>query len=237
MELSVDDLLNAADEMELIPLVKRAVQAHGADWFVFVTLHPSDYSDSRSTYRFLIGCRPEWCQLYNANHWYLTDPCLEYARSNTAPLLGSALPVRTAGQQRMLVVAAKYGFRSGYVVPVHTSERGRIGVLYLGSDHPPEQMEPRFHEARPFFRALAMELLEWSSGAVREEALQTTGLTPEELRLLGLVKTGFTATEIANELQVSSMTVYRQFQRINEKLRVARITAAVKFAEEHDLLA
>lgn len=237
MELSVDDLLNAADEMELIPLVKRAVQTHGADWFVFVTLHPSDYSDSRSTYRFLIGCRPEWCQLYNANRWYLTDPCLEYARSNTAPVLGSALPLQTTGQQRILVVAAEYGFRSFYIVPVHTSERGRIGVLYLGSEHSPEQIEPRFHEARPFFRALAMELLEWSSAAVREEALQMTGLTLEELRLLRLVKAGFTATDIASELKVSSVTVYRQFQRINEKLNVARITAAVKFAEEHDLLA
>ncbi|WP_321938369.1 helix-turn-helix transcriptional regulator [Paraburkholderia sp. J8-2] len=237
MEFSVDDLQNAADEMELIPLVKRTVQTYGADWFVFVTLHPSDYSDSRSTYRFLIGCRPEWCQLYNANRWYLTDPCLEYARSNTAPVLGSVLPVQTAGQRRMLVVAAEYGFRSFYIVPVHTSERGRIGILYLGSEQAPEQMEPRFHDARPFYRALAMELLDWSSGAVREEALQTTGLTHEELRILRLVKAGFTATDIAAELKVSSITVYRQFQRINEKLGVARITAAVKFADEHDLLA
>ena len=237
MDLSVDDLLNAPDELELAALVKRAIQTRGADWFVFVSLHPSDFSDSRLTYRFLIGCRAEWCQLYNANRWYLTDPCLEYARSNTAPLLGSALPVRTTGQQRMLEVAAEYGFRSGYVVPVHTSEKGRIGVLYLGSDLPPETMEPKFHEARPFFRALALELLEWSSGAVREEAMQATGLTHEELRVLGLVRTGFTAADIGAELQVSTVTVYRQFQRINEKLRVTRITAAVKFAEEHDLLA
>lgn len=237
MELRVDDLLNATDELELIELVRRAVQTRGAEWFVFVSLHPSDFSDSRSTYRFLIGCRPEWCQLYNANRWYLTDPCLEYARSNTAPILGSAFPVRTAGQQRMLEVAAEYGFRSGYVVPAHTSEKGRIGILYLGSDLPPEIMEPRFHEARPFYRALALELLEWSSRAVREEAIQATGLTREEIKILGLVKTGFTAADIATELEVSSMTVYRQFQRINEKLHLPRITAAVKFAEEHDLLA
>ncbi|MBC8751626.1 MULTISPECIES: helix-turn-helix transcriptional regulator [Paraburkholderia] len=237
MDLSVDDLLNSTDELELISLVRRAVQAHGAEWFVFASLHPSDCSDSRSTYRFLIGCRPEWCQLYNANRWYLTDPCLEYARSNTAPVLGSALPIRTAGQKRMLEVAAEYGFRSGYLIPAHTSENGRIGILYLGSDRPPEKAEPQFHEARPFFRALALELLEWSSGALREEALQTTGLTQDEVRLLGLVKTGFTAAEIATELRVSSMTVYRQFQRINEKLGVGRITRAVKFAEEHGLLA
>ncbi|SIT38746.1 ATP-dependent transcriptional regulator (fragment) [Paraburkholderia ribeironis] len=137
----------------------------------------------------------------------------------------------------MLEVAAEYGFRSGYLIPAHTSEHGRIGILYLGSDRPPEEAEPQFHEARPFFRALALELLEWSSGALREEALQTTGLTQDEVQLLGLVKTGFTAAEIATELRVSSMTVYRQFQRINEKLGVGRITRAVKFAEEHGLLA
>jgi len=64
-----------------------------------------------------------------------------------------------------------------------------------------------------------------------------TGLTQDEVQLLGLVKTGFTAAEIAIELRVSSITVYRQFQRINEKLGVGRITRAVKFAEEHGLLA
>jgi DNA-binding CsgD family transcriptional regulator len=237
MDLSFDDLLSAADELALVSLVKHAVESRGAEWFVFVSLHPTDQSASRSTHRFLIGCRPEWCQLYNANRWYLTDPCLQYARSNTAPVLGSDLPVQTTGQRHMLEVAAENGFRSIYIVPAHASEKGRIGVLYLGSNSHPNEGERIFHKGRPHFRALALELLDWSSRVVRAEAMRISGLTEEEVRLLGLVKGGFTAAAIASELQVSAMTVYRQFQRVNAKIGVTHITAAVKFAEEHDLLA
>ncbi|MPW20062.1 HTH domain-containing protein [Paraburkholderia sp. CNPSo 3157] len=237
MDLSFDDLMNATDELELIPLVKEAVQSHGAEWFVFASLHPMDYSASRSTYRFLIGCRPEWCQLYNANRWYLTDPCLAYARTNTAPVLGSDLPVLTSGQQHILEVAAQNGFRSIYIVPAHASGKGRIGILYLGSSVTPEEGEPIFREGRPFFRALSLELLDWSSQAVRIEAMQSSGLTIDEIRVLRLVKAEFTANAIAGELGVSPTTVYRQFQRINEKVGVSHITAAVRFAEEHDILA
>nr|WP_223965237.1 LuxR family transcriptional regulator [Burkholderia diffusa] len=237
MDLTFEDFLSATDELELIPLVKRSVQSRGAEWFVFVSLNRSDYSATRSTYRFLIGCRPEWCQLYNAYRWYLTDPCLEYARLNTAPVLGSELPVHTEGQRRMLEVAAENGFRSIYIVPCHASGRGRIGVLYLGSNAEPSQGEPKFHDGRAYFRSTALELLDWSSRAVRREAMQARGITEVEVAILRLLKVGFTASAIASELEVSAKTVYRHFQRINEKLDVTHIAAAVKIAEEHEILA
>jgi DNA-binding CsgD family transcriptional regulator len=237
MELSFDAVINAADELELIPLVSDAIRSKGAEWFVFVSLHPTDHSASRSTHRFLIGCRPEWCQLYNANRWYLTDPCLDYARSNTAPVLGSELPVRTAGQKRMLDVAAEHGFLSTFLIPAHASEKGRIGALYLGSSVKPEEGEPKLREGRAFFRALALELLDWSSRGVREDAIRKCGLSQQDVQLIGFVRSGFNAGAIADELKVSSTTVYRQFQRINEKIGVSHITAAVRFAEENDIFA
>jgi DNA-binding CsgD family transcriptional regulator len=237
MDFKFDDLLSATDELEVIQLVRAAIQSRGAECFVFVSLHPMDHSESRSTYRFLIGCRPEWCQLYNANRWYLTDPCLDYARSNTAPVLGADLPVHTVGQRRMLEVAAENGFRSAYIVPAHASEKGRIGVLYLASSAKPEDGESVLREGRAFFRALSLELLDWSSQALRRQAMLTSGITDEDIHLLRLVKSGFTASSIAEELNVSPSTVYRQFQRINEKVGVSHITAAVRFAEEHEILA
>ncbi|WP_455289936.1 autoinducer binding domain-containing protein [Cupriavidus necator] len=237
MDLNFYDLLNAESELELMPVVKRAVASYGAEWFVFVSLHPTDHSASRSTYRFLIGCRPEWCQLYNANRWYMTDPCLEYARVNTAPVLGSDLPVQTSGQKYMLEVAATNGFRSIYIVPAHANGKGRIGVLYLGSDLPRNKGEPIFHQGRSYFRLLALELLDWSTRAVRAEAMRATGLMEDETRVMSLVKRGFIAAAIAEELGVSVVTIYRKFQRINEKIGVTRISEAIKFAEEHELLA
>jgi DNA-binding NarL/FixJ family response regulator len=135
----------------------------------------------------------------------------------------------------MLEVAAENGFRSAYIVPAHASEKGRIGVLYLASSVEPEVGEPMFREGRAFFRALSLELLDWSSQSLRKEVIQTSGLTDEDVRVLGLMKSGFTAVAIADELHVSPSTVYRQFQRINEKVGVSHITAAVRFAEEHDI--
>jgi hypothetical protein len=46
MELSFDAVINAADELELIPLVRDAIRSKGAEWFVFVSLHPTDHSAS-----------------------------------------------------------------------------------------------------------------------------------------------------------------------------------------------
>ncbi|CAG9264411.1 Transcriptional activator of maltose regulon, MalT [Burkholderia diffusa] len=67
--------------------------------------------------------------------------------------------------------------------------------------------------------------------------MQARGITEVEVAILRLLKVGFTASAIASELEVSAKTVYRHFQRINEKLDVTHIAAAVKIAEEHEILA
>jgi DNA-binding CsgD family transcriptional regulator len=232
-----EEIIGASDESKLIPCAKDLIESLGGQSFVFVSLHPEDQSAIRLTHRFLIGCSPEWCQLYNANRWYLTDPCLEYAKVSTIPILGSELPLHTTGQRQMLEVAAEHGFRSGYVVPVHASEKGRIGVLYIGSDELPVTAELKFKKNRVLFRALALELLDWSSRALREEIIDKYGLTKKDVELVTYVRAGFKATDIANEYRVSVATVYRSFESVKEKIGVAHINAAVKFAEEHDLFA
>src|ERR1700712_770344 len=147
-ELSVqelfDRLLTADDESEVAHYVGSIVTALGGESFVFVSLNPSESTEGRSSHRFLIGCRPEWCQLYNANKWFMTDPFLDYSMGNTEPVCGSQVEATTQGQKDMLASAHQNGFRSGFVVPVHTSDAGRIGVLYLGSDKPEEEGEKVF---------------------------------------------------------------------------------------------
>jgi DNA-binding CsgD family transcriptional regulator len=237
MDNYFERIQSASDEVALLPLIKEAAAAWHAEWFVFASLHPVDQSVERSTHRFLIGCRPEWCQLYNANRWYLTDPCLHYARCNTLPVQGSHLPLHTAGQRKMIEVAADYGFRSAYIVPAHASDKGRIGVLYLGSSEAVSIGEPKLREGRAFFRLLALELLDWSCRSYREEVLTDCGLTERELLIAAYVKDGFNADQIARELNVSATTVYRLFSHINRKTGAANIFAAVRFAEENGLFA
>jgi DNA-binding CsgD family transcriptional regulator len=231
------NIISAEDDSEVAIYVKEIVSALGGESYVFVSLHPSDVSANRSTHRFLIGCRPEWCQMYNANKWFMTDPYLEYARSNTSPIMGSQISAETQGQREMLAAASENGFRSGVVVPVHTSDVGRIGVLYVGSDEEQAKGERILNSQRLYLRSLAMELLDWSAKVTKREVLATLAITDKDLRVVGYVKSGFKAQDIAREMDVSVQTVYGNYKKIKDKLGVTHISDAVKFVEVNGLLA
>jgi DNA-binding CsgD family transcriptional regulator len=136
----------------------------------------------------------------------------------------------------MLTAASEYGFRSGIVVPVHTSIADRMGVLYIGSDDVQAVGEKKLTAQRLYFRALAMELLDWSIQMAKREVLDAHGITEMDLRVVGYIKSGFTAEDIAREIDVSVNTVYGNYKRIKDKLGVSHISEAVKFAEVNDLL-
>jgi len=69
------------------------------DGYIFssISLKPDGQAAS---YQFLIGCNPEWMQIYQHRHWYSNDPYLEYSRSNTKPATGSSFSQLSAGQPR-----------------------------------------------------------------------------------------------------------------------------------------
>jgi DNA-binding CsgD family transcriptional regulator len=231
-----EQLSRSADELELSTCVKEIVRALGAESYVFVSLHPSDVSPERTTHRYLIGCFPAWCQIYNENKWYLIDPCLEHARRSTVPLLRSEMYVTTQGQRALLEVAGEHGFRSGLSVPAHGSEEGRIGMLYVGSEEDIAIAEPRMKHNCFLFHALAMTLLAWSSRRLKEQVVEKHSLTEDDLRVVRYVRDGFNAGDIASEFGVSSATVYSLYRAINRKIGVPNISAAVKFANTNDLL-
>ena len=233
IERVLNKFVSASDESEVMLYTRQITQACGADWFVFSSLHPRDQSPERVTYKFLIGCRPEWCQEYNRNRWFTIDPFLEYAVTNTAPVVGSAVPLRTSGQRELMEAATRYGFRSGYFVPAHGSGKGRIGLLYLGSDKTPEEGEKLFSERRFVFRSLASELLDWSSASLREEAISAYKLSTVDLQVLEFARDGFTAQQIAKELNQSPNKIYSHFKQITQKIGEKHITGAVRFAAEH----
>ena len=67
-------------------------------------------------------------------------------------------------------------------------------------------------------------------------SVNTGGLTPRELQVLGLVAVGKSNREIASALVISEHTVARHVQNIFAKLGVSSRTAASAFAFAHDLL-
>jgi DNA-binding NarL/FixJ family response regulator len=66
--------------------------------------------------------------------------------------------------------------------------------------------------------------------------LHSLSITSKEMKVVGLLRNGFTADDIARELNVSVQTVYGIYAKIKEKVGVSHISEVVKFAEVNALL-
>lgn len=222
------------NEVEIEAVLRPLIEYFGARSYVFVAMPRDDVR--RETYRYLIGCLPAWCQLYNARRWYAIDPFVNYALSNSAPILGTAIKAESPGQADMLAAAAQHGFRSGIVIPAHGGSRSRVGVLYVGSPLEPQEIEPRLLANRTMLRAVALELLEWWQARLTAEALDDVSLDDQDLALLALQREGYTAEQSAQELGLSTSQVHNRYRRINGKLAVTSKRQAVERALELGLL-
>ena len=116
--------------------------------------------------------------------------------------------------------AAEYGFRSGIVVPAHSSAAIRIGVLYLGTEEGPERARESLLKHRNLMRAFALELLEWWDAKLRESGLETLEFDALDLDLLIKAREHATAEEAALELGVTLWRVKSRYERITRKLEV-----------------
>jgi ATP/maltotriose-dependent transcriptional regulator MalT len=72
---------------------------------------------------------------------------------------------------------------------------------------------------------------------VRDEArLESLGITPRELEILGLIAQGLSNREIAERVFVSENTVKTHSSRVFDKLGARRRTEAVKFGKQLKLI-
>ena len=69
---------------------RQIVRYFGLEAFVFGALFRNG---EREHYRYLVGCKPDWCYLYNQNKWYAIDPFIDYALHHTSPVLALDVPL------------------------------------------------------------------------------------------------------------------------------------------------
>lgn len=234
----ISGLADCVTEVEATKLTSDVVQMLGAQWFVYTTMLPPEYNKVDESFRFFIGCSPELCAIYNNRMWMMNDPFFEYARTSIAPLVGSKIQARTPGQQELMRVSAQYGFRSGLVIPTHTSMAAskRMGLLYIGSELPAEIGEPRFMRKRVQFGALGMELLLWWNNRLKKQSMRKYSLVDEEVDFLQLSKKGKVASEIAALYDINLSAAYKRLNLIKEKFNVDKIEQAVIEADSLGLL-
>ena len=214
-------------EAEVEAAVRQIVEYFGLPSYVFGAFFRAG---PRENYRYLVGCVPRWCYLYNENKWYAIDPFIEYALENTSPILASEIRLTSAGQQRMMAEAAEYGFRSGVVVPAHSRATVRIGILYLGTSEANERARRSLLKYRNLMRAIALELLEWWDVKLREFELETLELDNLDLALLEKAREHATAEEASRELGVTLSRVKSRYERLARKLDAANKRDAVEKA-------
>lgn len=214
-------------ETEVLDASRQIIVYLGFQTFVFGAL---SRSGEREHYRYLLGCDPQWCFLYNENKWYAIDPYIDYALKHTSPALASQIPVTTAGQVRLLAAAAEHGFRSGMVVPAHSPASTRIGVLYLGTNDDEERVRQSYGRHRNLMRAFGLELLEWWDAWLRTTTLSELDLDEIDLELLQKAQERATAEDAARELGLTLSRVKARYNRLISKLNVSNKREAAEKA-------
>ena len=214
-------------EAEVEAASKQIVRYFDLESYVFGALRKVGHHEH---YRYLVGCAPQWCYLYNQSKWYAIDPFVDYALHNTSPVLAADVPLSSPGQIRMLAVAAEHGFRSGIVVPAHSASAVWTGVLYLGTEGDADHAQRCLSQHRSLMRAFALELLEWWDTKLRVDSVESLELDELDLELLYKAQEHATAEEAARELGITLSRVNSRYERLNRKLDVTSKRHAVEKA-------
>lgn len=220
-------------EAEVEAAARQIVEYFDLKSFVFGAFFRTG---ERENYRYLVGCVPEWCYLYNGNKWYAIDPFVDYALKNANPVLASEIALSSDGQERMMATAAEHGFRSGIVAPAHSSFTVRIGVLYLGTDRSPDHARESLLRHRSLMRAFAQELLEWWDAKLREDSSEDLELDALDLELLAKAQEDATREEAAHELGVPLSRVKARYERLTRKFDAPNKRSAAAKAVELGLI-
>jgi DNA-binding CsgD family transcriptional regulator len=197
------------------------VREFGATAGIFTSYVVGD--PTLDSFRFVVAADSTLCDNYKKRFWFLNDPCIVYANSNTEPILASQLPLATAAQREIIDYFANYGFASGFVVPVHGSaSSSRAGILFIGSSDPDKfRSRQALDRHRPIARLLAMELYDFVLANVRRDLLESADLSTDDLTLLRMQRDGYQSKDMAKLLNTTAAAVDTRFSRLNRKLGVS----------------
>jgi DNA-binding CsgD family transcriptional regulator len=228
------DFRAASSPEQALELLRRALQMIGAESGVFLSAIKDDAS--RTSIRSLLACDPRWTVEYSHAEWSDHDPWLRHAMESQTPVRSTELRLRPA-DEAFISKASSLGFASSLVVPAPTSfGAARFGVLIVGSSDPAHYDSSRNLLVEIVARSLAMELHEWLLRTVREDLLEISRLTPQEINLLRHEAAGHTSKMIAAEANVKPPTVDGWFQRINAKLNAPDRRTAMRIARLYGLI-
>jgi DNA-binding CsgD family transcriptional regulator len=207
----------------------------GADGAAFASFLKED--EAYESYRFVLACEPTWCLFYESKACYMHDPWLEYTRTHAEATLADAIPARTAQEKEVVALARQFGFASAIVVPVHSPPGlSRISALCIGSARPGAFDEEAVTAVSVAVNGLLARLQAWQIAALRNELLDRTEVSEDDMQLLRHQWEGRSSKEVAAIMNTTSHSIDSRWQRLNARLGVSSRAAAARLAAEYGLI-
>ncbi|MGZ2749451.1 autoinducer binding domain-containing protein [Burkholderia stagnalis] len=238
LESSMDD----CDHVALLDgRIRPAIQAVGAEQYLFSVIHRDRTTGDPSQYYFLCGYEPEWANIYlHQRRVFLYDPMFTHAFRSANVIYGSAFSRDGMGlrEAKFADTATDYGINSWIAVPVFHCSPVRIGVLHIANGTRDQRVgEAMFTRSMLLIRGLASELLHWHLVAQERDLALRYALSEKELILLKIFAEGRVSSDAADHLHVSIRTIYDWRVTLCRKLGTSTIKAAVQVALDEGLLA
>ncbi|KLD78886.1 hypothetical protein FZ025_17165 [Xanthomonas hyacinthi] len=231
---SIEQISSCGSEFDLHLLLRAIFAEVGVDSYFFTTIFNPEEGGSNSSVRFLIGCHPRLIQLYQDRKWFMNDPVVEYAKSNTAPMSMESLSYASTGQRELRDAIRAFGYHGGVIIPVHTGSTKRGGLLCLWACKDKDVGD--LMDSRVILRSMAMELLEWWVRNLKQEAIIRFKLTDREIKIMRLTRRGYDASNIATEIGVSTKVIYAKTKSIRDKLNAENLRKALNLIDAYGLL-
>ena len=225
---------STADSIEALDaLIRPQYEALGAGSASWVLLGSANAPPKLG---FVSGPAPEeWVELYQARGYVETDPAVQAVRRARTPFAWE--DVRKAAEAsepdasvEMFDAIGEFGFRDGFVVPLHGADGTVAAVTYAGeslSDDPDD-------------RSLLFLLGHYYDFSIRrlltERRAGLSELTPRQRECLMWAARGKTDWEIAVILGLSESTVNRHIERAKERLNARSRAQALVRAFSNGLL-
>ncbi len=219
---------------ELLIALREATHRLGADVSFFASLVREDRNVD--SFRFLVACDPIWSLQYEGKQCVSADAWLRYAISHTEAVLAKDLKAANEREQQTIDLAARYGFRSTFIVPAPGGDGSRAGVLVLGSRQADFFNDQGKTALKVVARGLAMELHERFSELMQRELRTRCDISSSELELLAHEREGRPTKIIASMLGCSAGAVDQRFHRLIAKLGVSSRGDAARLAAAYGLI-
>lgn len=239
LDAALTSLLNATSVEELFSAFEKALQSVGYDRVLIALLTDHPQLGLSATHGVLKNYPDNWVTHYLTQGYAHIDPVRSLAAHQNLPFhwqsIVDNMPLGRK-QQQMFAEAEEAHLYQGLGIPLRglgTTKAG-IGLARSTKDAPLDS------KALLNIQALSMQFYACYWGFYETNpvsmAIPSSPLSIRERDILQWLALGFTKTEIADKLFISSHTVDYHVRQILYKLQARNITAAVYFALSRGLL-